>query len=75
MVTPTNLTIAQRVRAAMDQAGDSEVKLADDTGIPRTTLRRRLTGNSDWMTSELVAISKRLDVSLIELLADEAISA
>lgn len=49
----------------------SEVILADDTGIPRTTLRRRLTGNSDWLTGELVAISARLDVPLLDLLADE----
>jgi excisionase family DNA binding protein len=53
MAPPTNSTIAERVRAAMEEAGVSEVVLADDTGIPRTTLRRRLTGLSDWLTGEL----------------------
>jgi hypothetical protein len=71
MAPPTNQTIAERVRSAMEKAGVSEVVLADDTGIPRTTLRRRLTGMSDWLTGELTAISGRLDVALVELLADE----
>lgn len=68
---PSNRTIAERVRAAMDAAGISEVVLADDTSIPRTTLRRRLAGDSDWMTGELTKVSARLDLPLLDLLADE----
>lgn len=66
---PSNRTIAERVRAAMGDV--SEVVLADDTGIPRSTLRRRLSGKSDWLTGELTAISARLHVPLLALLADE----
>jgi len=72
MVTPpTNQTIAERVRAAMVEANESEVTLADATDIPRTTLRRRLGGNSDWLTGELTAITSHLGIPLVELLADE----
>ena len=72
MVTPpTNTTIADRVRAAMERAGVSEVALADATAIPRSTLRRRLSGRSDWLTGELVALCEPLGVSLLDLLADE----
>lgn len=70
-VPPTNHSIAERVRAAMDAAGQSEVVLADATDIPRTTLRRRLSGRSNWMTSELTAICEHLDVPLLSLLSDE----
>ena len=55
----------------MDRAGISEVVLADETHIPRSTLRRRLSGTSDWLTGELTAISARLDLRLLDLLADE----
>lgn len=68
---PSNETIAGRVRAAMDDAGLSEVVLADETHIPRSTLRRRLSGKTDWLTGELTAISARLGVPLLDLLADE----
>lgn len=68
---PSNATIADRVRAAMQRAGVSEVVLSEDTHIPRSTLRRRLSGTSDWLTSELTAISGRLGVRLLDLLADE----
>jgi transcriptional regulator with XRE-family HTH domain len=51
--------------------GISEAQLALDTGISRATLRRRLAGTSDWLTSELTAISAGLGVPLVELLADE----
>lgn len=67
--TPTNLTIALRVREAMGEI--SEVVLADETGISRTTLRRRLTGKSDWLTGELLAVAGFLGVSLVDLLSDE----
>lgn len=68
-LSPSNRTIARRVRAAMGDV--SEVVLADDTHIPRSTLRRRLSGESDWLTSELTKIGERLGVTLLDLLADE----
>lgn len=68
---PSNQTIAHRVRAAMDEADVSEAALALQTGLSRSTLRRRLAGTSDWMTSELTTISTTLGVPLLSLLADE----
>jgi hypothetical protein len=70
---PTNRTIAERVREAMETADRSEVTLALDTGIARSTLRRRLAGTTPWLTSELVAIASVLDVGLLDLLADEEV--
>ena len=69
---PSNATIAGRVQAAMKAAGLSEVALADQAGIPRSTLRRRFLGNTDWLTGELAALSAVLGVRLLDLLADEA---
>ena len=72
MVTPPSArTVAERVRVAMEQKGETEKGLADATGIPRTTLRRRLTGNSPFTVNELGAIAPCLGVALVALLADE----
>lgn len=68
---PSNQTIAQRVRVAMDDSGQSEKSLADETGIARTTLRRRLSGGSSFTTAELTSICPLIGASLIDLLADE----
>lgn len=73
MVTPPSTrTVAQRVRDAMEQKSLTEKGLADVTGIPRTTLRRRLTGNSSFTLNELDAIARYLGLPLVDLLADEA---
>lgn len=72
MVTPpTNQTIAARVREAMAAADESEQSVAEATGIARTTLRRRLTGNSAFTTDELVPVSRHLGLPLMHFLADE----
>lgn len=72
MVTPpSNHTVAQRVRDAMEEQGQTEKGLAEATGIPRTTLQRRLTGNSDFTVTELDALARHLGIALVDLLADE----
>lgn len=72
MVTPpTTLTVAERVRSAMVEKGLTPKGLADDAGIPRTTLNRRLTGKSSFTLNELDAIAPSLGVTAADLLADE----
>lgn len=72
MVTPpSSQTVARRVRHIMADQGETEKSLADATAVPRTTLRRRLTGNSAFTLNELDAIARHLSVSLVTLLADE----
>lgn len=73
MVTPpTTRTVAERVRAAMETAGKNPKSLAEDAGIPRTTLIRRLTGNSSFTLNEIDALAPQLGVTAAELLADES---
>jgi transcriptional regulator with XRE-family HTH domain len=55
----------------MEEQGRTEKGLAEATGIPRTTLQRRLTGTSDFTVSELDALARHLGIPLVELLADE----
>lgn len=72
MVTPPSTqTVAGRVRSAMEEQGQTEKGLADATGIPRTTLRRRLTGNSPFTLNELDVLAPLLGISLVDLLAEE----
>ena len=58
-------TVAARVRAAIDAAGLTLLGLSEATGIPRTTLTRRLSGVSSFTVEELEALARELgtDVS------------
>ena len=72
MVTPpTTRTVAERVRAAMEEVGQNPKSLAEDSGVPRTTLIRRLTGNSSFTLNEIDALAPHLGTTVSELLADE----
>lgn len=55
----------------MEDAGSTEQALAANTGIARTTLRRRLTGKSGFTVDELTAIVEELGLDLVLLLANE----
>lgn len=58
MAHTLNAEIADRVRVAMQERGLSITSLASETGIAERTLKRRLGGNSDWLTGELERIAK-----------------
>lgn len=68
---PTDHTIAQRVRVAMEEAGENAHSLAKATGVPRSTLERRLTGFSSFTVAEITALAPLLGTTRVELLADE----
>ena len=70
MAHTLNEEIAGNVRDALRASGVPITTLADDTGIAERTIRRRLGGNSDWTTSELARIAKRLEVPVARLMGD-----
>ena len=61
--------VAAKVEKAMRQAGESHASLAAKTGIPRTTLQRRLTsgGVHPFNVRELRDIAQALGTTASEL--------
>lgn len=55
--TETTRRIAVAVTSALREAGISQDTAAERTGIARTTLKRRLSGNSPFKVSELDALA------------------
>jgi len=70
--TDTSRTIAALVSAALREAGIPQRDAASRTGIPITTLSRRLTGNSPFNTDELDLIADLLGVTVSDLIAQAA---
>lgn len=68
MVTYTK-ALAEVVGDAIVASGQTVKGLADATGIPRTTLSRRLSGFSSFTVAELAAIAPLLDTSIETLTA------
>lgn len=62
--------IAASVKLAIQREGSSMRKVCDATGIPLTTLGRRLSGQISFTVSELLAIADHLCVSASEFLPD-----
>lgn len=72
MNTPSLATqVAQRVQAGMEAAGVSQAGLSQDAGIPRATLIRRLRGHQPFTVTELEAIARVLDCSVLDLLPEQ----
>ena len=61
--------VAKRVEAAITQSGETQLGVALATGIPRSTLARRLSGYSPFTVSELSAIATALGVDVLTLVA------
>lgn len=59
---------ARRVQAALDFAGRTPLAVSEQTGIPRTTLLRRLTGTSPFTVGELALIATFLDIPVHSLI-------
>lgn len=79
MGTPSpSSSLADRLRDCIEAADQTEKRLADESGIPRTTLHRRLLDPSTFTLSELEAIVPLLDTTLDHLLfgdSPQAVSA
>lgn len=63
--------VAEQVAQAMVAGGWSEKALADATGIPRVTLRRRLAGAA-FNVAELAAIAAVLNTTVSNLIGEDA---
>ena len=70
--TETSRSIAANVSAALTTAGIPQRDAASRTGIPLTTLSRRLTGNSPFTIVELDLIAGILGVTVSDLIAQAA---
>ena len=60
--------VARNVAKAMKDAGENPSSLAQATGIHRTTLTRKLTGNADFKTTELERIAEHLNTTAASLM-------
>lgn len=69
MDTNTVADIATMVRRAVESTGETVLGLSKATGIPRTTLDRRMRGLQSFTTSELIRIAEHLGVSAAEWVA------
>jgi transcriptional regulator with XRE-family HTH domain len=69
MVTPeqTSRALARAVAEALAEAGVSQRKAAEATGIPLTTLSRRLTGASPLLATELASLASLLGITVSAL--------
>ena len=63
--------VAAAVASAMETGGWSEKAMAEATGIPRVTLRRRLAGAA-FNVAELAAIANTLSTTVPELIGEDA---
>lgn len=70
MATPNDDSrrISASVSEALRDAGLAQRFVADETGIPMTTLGRSLTGRRAFDTDELALISRLLDMSITALI-------
>lgn len=59
--------IADCVAAAIHRSGKSQSAVALATGIPKTTLGRKINGHTDFTMTELVSIAFFLDTTIAEL--------
>lgn len=60
-------TVAHATFAAMVAGGETQLGLSVKTGIPRTTLARRLSGSSPFTVAELAAIADVLGIPVASL--------
>lgn len=65
------MEVADRVARQIAEAGVTQVWLCEKTGIPRTTMHRRLSGRSAFNLNELDQIAEALRIPPLALLADE----
>lgn len=61
--------VARNVVAAMESRGKTNLGISEATGIPRTTLLRRLGGHSAFTVAELDAVAEALEMDVRDLTA------
>jgi transcriptional regulator with XRE-family HTH domain len=71
---PYSQSVADAVKAAMTEAGYTELGLSEASGIPRVTLRRRLQGTYPFNVVELAAIAAALGISIEDLTTPKGVA-
>ncbi len=61
-------TVAAAVRGLIAERGMSELAMAQESGIPRVTLRRRLAGQTPFTVQELADIGHVLDITVLDII-------
>jgi transcriptional regulator with XRE-family HTH domain len=64
--------VAAAVSAALGESNLSVLSAAEQTGIPRSTLSRRLTGTSPFTITELDLLARLLGVSVEHFITNGA---
>lgn len=62
--TTSRNRVAGEVRASIARSGMKPFRIAQDAGIPQSTLSRRLSGKSAFSVDELIKIAAVLDVEV-----------
>lgn len=75
LMDTTGTNPAESVKHLMDEAGLSVLSLAGLTGIPRTTLNRRLLDPQSFTVRELRAVAEALGTSVTGLFEKDAVPA
>lgn len=70
MVTDEDATVAHRIRSALDANGGSIKHLSEASGIPRSTLNRKLEHGS-FTIAELRLIADVLHTTIYDLIPHE----
>lgn len=61
--------IAQRVGGAIEESGLPLLQIAEQAAIPRTTLKRRLSGSTPFPVDEIARLADVLNVSFDALIS------
>ena len=71
MITTATVTgvLTTVLREVMDAAGMSELRLAEETGIPRSTLRNHLKRGRGYSIEEVIAVAQALGTTASALIA------
>lgn len=66
--------IARRVTAQIRESGVTLVWLCGRTGIPRSTMNRRMVNPADFTVNELERIAAALRIDLADLVREQAVA-
>ena len=74
MTTSPAVRVANEVRVALTRLHMSQAALAEQIGMPKSALSRRLTGEKPFDINEITKVADVLGVPLDQLVADRIVS-
>lgn len=67
---PTSIEVAETVKRAIANAGKSQREVAEMSGVPLTTLNRRLNTGSPFVYEELVSVARVIGCRVSDLISE-----